>query len=320
MNTESFMQRALDHVLKKIQDAEVQPDPFPHFVIAEIFPPDFYPKLMAAIPSPTRFVPAEYPGTGFGKGDKAEAGLAYPDLGELPIFRDIQTFLRGDEFCRALLGKFSRPDGIPADKYRYFANGAREFTSVFDLQIDPGGYEILPHPDIPDKIVTFQFYLVSDASLRECGTLFCRPRNGRPARRSRIAGAAGSAANRMAERMGSRLGNLRHWLERTRLGTEIGFGPSRSWYPWRMFEIVGSAPALPNHFMAFAPNERSYHAVRMNIPGTSTGRTVLRGFIRSGEGSRNFISFPTAPPSKKKKSAVPGRRGRAGRNLTAGRP
>jgi len=283
--------------LKKIRDGEVRADPFPHLVISEIFPPGFYAELIAVLPKPEQFAAAEYPGTGFGEAKKAQrksAGLAYPNLNELPLLNEIQTFLRGDEFCRALLEKFSRPDGIPAEKYRYFANGAREFTSVFDLQIDRRGYEVLPHPDVPSKIATFQFYLVSDNSLRDFGTLFCRTRNGRPPKRSPLAQAVRCLADAAAETLRHRPGNFWHWMERTNLGTEIGFGDSSTWYPWRMFEITARAPALPNHFMAFAPNERSYHAVRMDIPASSIGRTVIRGFIRSGRNSSNFIQLNAA--------------------------
>jgi hypothetical protein len=291
------MEYVREYILKQIRDAEVRPDPFPHFVISEIFPPDFYPKLLAAVPQPQQFAAAEYPGTGFGKVKHAQpksTGLAYPNLHELPLFNEIQTFLRGDEFCRALLEKFSRPDGIPAEKYRYFANGARDFTSVFDLQIDRRGYEILPHPDVPSKIITFQFYLVADNSLDEFGTLFCRTKNGRPAKRGRAANASRVVADTVAKALGKRPYRFWHSLERTKVGTEIGFGDSSNWYPWRMFDIVTRAPALPNHFMAFAPNERSYHAVRMDIPESSIGRTVIRGFIRSGASVSNFIQFKSA--------------------------
>ncbi len=291
------MDSVQQYVLRQIRNAEVRPEPFPHFVVSEIFPPDFYSKLMAAIPRPEEFAAAEYPGTGFGKAKDAKpksTGLAYPNLHQLPLFNEIQTFLRGDEFCRALLDKFSRPDAIPAEKYRYFANGARDFTSVFDLQIDRRGYEILPHPDVATKIITFQFYLVSDDSLSDFGTLFCRTKNGRPAERGRAAQATGSVVEKVARVLGERPPSFWHSFERTKLGTEIGFGDSRNWYPWRMFDIVAKAPALPNHFMAFAPNERSYHAVRMDIPESSIGRTVIRGFIRSGESGSNYIQFKSA--------------------------
>jgi len=272
------MRDVCQHILSKIKNAGIKPEPFPHVVISEVFPPGFYPSLLAAIPPADRFVAACYPGTGFGKGKRPWSGLVYPSLKRLALWGELRAFLKSDLFC-----------GIPAEKYKYFAEGAREFSSVFDLQIDRRGYEILPHPDVPSKLITFQFYLTSDDSLRDFGTLLCRTKGGQPAQRNGSAIKLGNQVQRVAELLQRRPGVFWQWLERTKLGTEIGLGDSRSWYPWRMFEIVSSIPALPNHFMAFAPNERSYHAVRMNIPASSAGRTVLRGFVCSGRHARNFV-------------------------------
>ncbi len=283
------MQEVFEHILGQIESARIRHDPFQHIVISEIFPAAFYPKLLAAIPTPEQFAAAAYPGTGYGTVKKQWSGLAYPNLQELPIFSELQAFLQSDRFCRALLEKFSAPGAIPKEKFKFFADGARDFSSVFDLQIDRRGYEILPHADIPSKIITFQFYLTSDDSLQEFGTLFCRTKDGRPAERRRNAVKLGSTMGRIARAAHSRPRAFWQWVARTGFGTEIGFGDSKSWYPWRMFDVVSSAPALPNHFMAFAPNERSYHAVRMNIPDSSIGRTVVRGFIRSGRETNNFI-------------------------------
>jgi hypothetical protein len=80
---------------------------------------------------------------GFGKGKHRWSGLAYPSLQSIPFLGELEQFLKSDRFCRALLEKFSRPNAIPAEKYKYFANGAHDFTSVFDLQIARRGYEIL---------------------------------------------------------------------------------------------------------------------------------------------------------------------------------
>jgi len=96
--------------------------------------------------------------------------------------------------------------------------------------------------------------------------------------------------------------SLWYEFERTRLGTEIGFGDSKNWYLWRLFDIVDAAPALPNHFMAFAPNDCSYHAVHMNIPESSEGGRVIRGFIRSGVDQKNFIALDKPPASRARAS------------------
>ena len=288
------MIKVFKHILKRIEDSPIEHVPFPHLVIAEIFPADFYSDLLQALPKADQFVSAKYPGTGFGKAKSGEgnsSGLVFPDISGVPLLGELKKFLRGDEFCRALLNKFSIAAGIPREKYRHFADGARDFTSVFDLQIDRRGYEILPHADVASKIVTFQFYLAQDDSLKEFGTLFCRTKNGQAARRTFAAKAVGSTAESCAKLLHGWPDSFWYRFERTRLGTEIGFGDSKNWYPWRLFDIVAAAPALPNHFMAFAPNDRSYHAVRMNLPESAEGRRVIRGFIRSSVDQKNFITL-----------------------------
>jgi len=70
-------------------------------------------------------------------------------------------------------------------------------------------------------------------------------------------------------------------LEQSRIGLWFGVGTTRNWLPWTFFDIAKIAPAAPNHFMAFAPNNISYHAVRMDISADSKRqeRPVIRGFI-----------------------------------------
>ncbi len=43
------MEYVVKHILTKIRNAEVRPDPFPHFIVPEIFPPEFYPQLMVSV-------------------------------------------------------------------------------------------------------------------------------------------------------------------------------------------------------------------------------------------------------------------------------
>ena len=230
------------------------------------------------------------------------------DLDRLPVLREVAEFLRSEEFCRALLRKFSDPANgvaaIPRDKERFFVHGARDFTPVFDLHIDLPGYEIPPHRDVEDKIVTYQFYLTSDSSLRDFGTFLCRPKapdaDG-SAERSPVLRAAGAAIAFTARSLrltDTSLSSLWRKFQRTALAMEIGLGEAPAWLPWRLFEIAKIAPALPNYFLAFAPNHRSYHAVRLNFPPNSplSGRTVLRGFIRKGRGSENWTRFRQAAP------------------------
>ena len=179
----------------------------------------------------------------------------------------------------------------PQSKKQYFADGATDFNPVCNLHIDLPGYEIPPHRDITTKVVTYQHYLVSDDSLQDYGTIFCKPRNGvETAKRSRTAQRVGRCVKAAAKLTATTNSPAYRRLAETRFALWSGMAQAH-WLPWSLFEDVKVTPALPNHFMAFAPGPRTYHGVRFNPPsGTATreGR-VMRGFILAGSDAKNWV-------------------------------
>jgi hypothetical protein len=295
LSTDSLTER----LVTSIAQAPVDPNPFPHIVIDKFVPDDVYMELLAAIPDRTHFDKVRYPGTGFSRNRRSvvrhEHGYAYRNLASAPgALRLVYGALSSPAFSDALLAKFATPlpNGtvpIPTTKHRFFAGDARDFTTVFDLQVDLPGYAIPPHPDVPEKIVTFQLYLSADSSLAEFGTHLCEPIDDRVTRgRSRVARTVGHAVARLL----SADSKLFRWLERSGFGAWSGLGSNQNWLPWSWFRTAKIAKALPNHFLAFAPNAMSYHAVDLDIPPdySSAERPVIRGFIRAGKNTKNWIS------------------------------
>ena len=288
LNNALVYDHAFACVTEKIKAEPIAHEPFPHIYISEVFPSEYYEAILNRIATVGKFVPALYPGVAVDL--KAENfrdhGLTCQNLDEDEELSHLYKFLKSERFSRVLLDKFSasnswgmRGSAIPDDKHVYFANGRSDFTTVFDLHKDLPGYEISPHPDIPSKIVTFLFYLTRDDRLREFGTLLCTPTP-----RAKLEGALGAPHSR-----GYSL------LERTVnsvMRSPYGFGQRDGWFPWDMFRIAKVAEALPNSLLVFAPNSDSYHAVRMNIPAEHPvqERLTLRGFIRSGANSQNYIA------------------------------
>jgi hypothetical protein len=289
-----------EHALSRIEQAPICAEPFPHIIIEQFLPESFFADLIAHFPDRSEFQRVSYPGTGHGKRTSRfqENGLALKDMKNHPFFGMLHELFSSDAFSRALLDKFSRvlSNGftpIPADKHPLFTGGAHDYTCVFDFQIDRPGYEIPPHPDVVSKIVTFQFFLTQDDSLRDFGTLFCKPKNGKPTVRRPL---SVRICRRLFDHVTDafRLRNTRFYrrLEQSPFGLWLGVGTTINWLPWSLFNIAKIAPALPNHFMAFAPNSISYHGVRMDIPADSKRqeRPVIRGFIRSGRDTDNWIN------------------------------
>jgi hypothetical protein len=283
-------------VARAIEDAPIRREPFPHIIVSPLLPAALYEDVRQAIPDRASLERVEYPGTGFGRRTRRyhDHGLAYRDLAGTPgPLATIASLFSSDEFTDALLTKFSTPldDGfvpIPKEKHHYFADGADDYTSVFDLQVDLPGYAIAPHRDIEEKIVTYQLYLTPDDSLAEFGTLLCRPKDDRAQRGRRPwVAAAGSLVERLPARS-----RVRERIERSRLGLTIGVGSNRAWLPWSWFTVDTIAYATPNTLLAFAPNDRSFHAVDLCIPRDSPTqeREVVRGFIRTGGNTTNWIA------------------------------
>lgn len=298
-------------VESKIAATPIFTDPFPHIIVEDLLSPDLYDVVLRTMPSLSEFTAADYPGTGAGHRTGRSQDFGYAYFG----FREAQGplgLLHGlfssERFARVLLEKFRwpLPDGfvpIPPEKHHFFIDGARSYTTVFDLQVDLPGYAIPPHKDLPSKIVTFQFYLTADTSLRGYGTLLCKPKDRRglrtPSPLARFL-AAGVRQLKCCEPIlrTVRRSGLEVFLRRfehSRIGLRLGVG---SRLPWEWFDVVKVTPALPNHLLAFAPNDRSFHAVNFDVPAEHPHqqRRVIRGFIMSGHNAKNLIRARASIP------------------------
>ncbi len=285
----------IDEITRKINAAPIVDRPFAHIFIDEFLPTDVYDEIRAALPPRSKMQEVVYPGTGFGGRGPGlhDYGYAYRELAtSTGTLRLLHETFASPAFSRALLDKFStaRPDGstpIPADKHQLFRDND-DFTTVFDLQVDLPGYAAAPHPDVHSKIVTFQLYLTGDEALADNGTLLCEPKDNRVARGRRPAFKVLARTLDLLPRNST----IYKRIERSDLGLTLGVGDTKNWYPWSWFDVVRVASALPNHFLSFAPNARSYHAVTMAVPDGSEvrERPVVRGFIRAGKDTSNWIA------------------------------
>jgi len=252
----------LDAAFLKIADAPIEYDPFPHIVVQEVFSPTDYLHLLDDLRQCT-FVPATYPGAHEdveGQGRAASRGQIVESIDARPSLGALAARLRSPDFRNLLISKFGDTSNgvracasIPPEKLAAARGSQVGASSTFEFYRDMPGYEISPHLDTYGKVVTFQFFLVPDASLADAGgTHFLRPK------------LAGTKPRRRSDRP--------------------------DWCFWEDFEIVRTIRAVPNVFWAFAPNDQSYHAVRLHSPGGGPiqGRTVARGFVRLGKGMGSF--------------------------------
>ena len=166
----------IDYIEYQIHAAPIRPIPFPHLVIQDILPPDFYSSMIDRRPKADEFDDKE-----FGRGTGTERH---------------RTIIRLNESCDAL------PDRLRAwwrDNMGWFTGGGLasimlERFGFVELAEDPGrlslvlrdgpGYALGPHTDVASKIVTLVMYTPWEAPTRiteaSLGTSIYAPKDAAP--------------------------------------------------------------------------------------------------------------------------------------------
>ena len=139
----------LEHVIYKLRNARVLNYPYPHFFVEDVFPDDFYWKMLARLPEQEEYAPSE--------GGYRNRLFADPKDDDFKPFYD-KVFTRSviEVFSDAFIQRF--PDGK--------ANLSSEWRLVRDSQ----GYSIGPHTDAKWKVVSLLFYLPVEHSNIDAGT------------------------------------------------------------------------------------------------------------------------------------------------------
>jgi len=152
------MKAAFEYVIKKIIDAPIIKEPYPHILISGIFPDEFYSVLLEQIPNVSAYTAK----TKYGKTMTLENfdGL---DEEEKKFWKEVHDSLRSDEFASILLKKF---------------NVSGKGVSDLFLHKDLENFEFRPHRDTHSKLVTYLFYLPKDSSLSQLGTHILVPKKG----------------------------------------------------------------------------------------------------------------------------------------------
>ena len=152
------MKVAFEYVIKKIIDALIIKEPYPHILISGIFPDEFYSVLLEQIPKVSAYTPK----TKYGKTMTLE-NFDILDEEKKKFWKEVYGFLRSDKFASILLKKF---------------NISKNGVSDLFLHKDLENFEFRPHRDTHSKLVTYLFYLPEDSSLSQLGTHMLVPKKG----------------------------------------------------------------------------------------------------------------------------------------------
>ena len=167
------------YVLYRIANATIQPFPFPHIFVREVFPPEFYRRLREQLPPKEslttlralRRVKAGYPETRLvlpltRKDLEAVAEPLRSFWGELA-----EWMLRGG-LGEVMLSKFG--DYLTQ---RFGDVRGRQFQDEAMLVQDYTTYALGPHTDDPRKVLSFLFYLPADDTRSHLGTSIYIPKD-----------------------------------------------------------------------------------------------------------------------------------------------
>jgi len=216
------MSSAVDlHVVYRVANAPVRDYPFPHVLVHEVFPPDFYRELRANLPEQGalktlgalgRITGGDYPA-------RLVMPLTPENTAKLPaeqraFWERFGNWILTGGFGRMMLAKFE-----PWLKTRFADLGRQNFSDEVLIVRDGTSYALGPHTDARHKVLSFLFYLPADDSQAHLGTSIYLPNDPQ----FRCEG-----------------------------------GPE---HDRRRFRLMATMPYLPNTLFAFMKTSNSFHGV-----------------------------------------------------------
>jgi hypothetical protein len=156
----------------QIANAPVLAFPYPHILVHDIFPADFYRELRANLPEKSalntlgalgRIQGADYPAR-LVMPLTRDAVAALPG-GQRAFWEQVGNWFLGGEFRHLLLAKFA-----PYLQRRLGDLGKVSFQDELLIVRDASSYALGPHTDSPSKVLSLLFYLPPDDSMAHLGT------------------------------------------------------------------------------------------------------------------------------------------------------
>ena len=215
--------RAAEEFVKyRIANTTVNEYPFPHFVIENIFPTDYYMQILQNWPGSDRFTSiADTPRTS-GDSYKERHIVNLPKLGIEPnwqgkeFWESFSEWFLGDRFLTFLVSHY-----MPWIKSSRHLEEEIEVASDGLLVQDHDGYGIGPHTDAPHRLVSTLFYCPATGDDADLGTSLYVPTDG--------------------------------------AGIDLKISPKH--FDRRLFSKIYTAPYIPNCLFGFVVSPNSFHGV-----------------------------------------------------------
>lgn len=169
-------------VSSKFKSEDVQYDPFPHYIINDIFPFEYYSEIQSNFPDTASMVPLSETGR-TGKAYKERLVTLFNEDGFSKLSYDQREFWAGvagwlysplliDKAIRLFRGELT---GRLSEISRRV--GCIRVRGDALLVADQTNYGIGPHTDAPHRLITFLFYLPATDIFSKHGTTLYKPRD-----------------------------------------------------------------------------------------------------------------------------------------------
>jgi hypothetical protein len=172
--------KPLTHFITRLRDAEVLLDPYPHFCLDNIFPDDYYQRLLENLPATASYDNLYEVTTlkldHFRHRDQRDMNDGWTN--ELPnqqkvFWDDFDAWFLGEDLAQSVLHTFTEQMNA-----KFAAQDEWPAVSVESQLIrHRPGYFLGPHSDLHTKLVVLLIYLAPDESTAHLGTSLYRPKD-----------------------------------------------------------------------------------------------------------------------------------------------
>jgi hypothetical protein len=169
------------HVLYQITNAPIREFPYPHILVHEVFPAEFYRELRANLPEKGAL--KTLGALGRAQGTDYPARLVMPltpdAVAALPgpqraFWEGVASWILAGGFGHMMIAKFA-----PLLQRRFGDLGKASFGHEALIVRDSTDYSLGPHTDARDKVLSLLFYLPPDAAKAHLGTSLYTPNDPR---------------------------------------------------------------------------------------------------------------------------------------------
>ena len=175
---------ATAHICRRIIEAQVVREPWPHLVIEDFLPDEAFARLLAAIPEDWLRTDVDGPRTwvtplgdgimGYKKGSKTRSWDRR--RGALEVLADVFRAINSDrEIFNALKKPLWRELRAGLARFQERYETALKVVQLTRLTKDGAAYQLKPHTDVPSKLVSIIHYVRCDPGAK-LGTILYQPK------------------------------------------------------------------------------------------------------------------------------------------------